>query len=101
MAVPRRTISVLKAYGPRLTAFIRMPSLSLSERASPKKDSSEVHSGLIFDRLLLKSSALSLGRMDSIRCEVAVGRSFTKAQSGFLPGMPAALGLPRKRQIAP
>jgi hypothetical protein len=41
------------------------------------------------------------GRMDSVRCEVAVGRSFPKAPSHFLPGMPAALGLPHKRRIAP
>ena len=35
--------------GIRLTALIRMRSLSLCERASPKKDSSEPHPGLIFE----------------------------------------------------
>jgi hypothetical protein len=35
----------------RLRAFIRMRSLALSSKASPKKDASEAHSGLIFEGL--------------------------------------------------
>jgi len=34
----------LMAKGSRVRAFIRVRSLSLSERASPRKDSSQVHS---------------------------------------------------------
>jgi hypothetical protein len=60
------------------------PSLGIEGKTS--EPASEAKSGFgqqPVNRLLPKSSALSLGTIDSMRCEVAVGRSFPKAQSDF------------------
>ena len=52
--------------------------------------------GLVFEGLLLKSTASSLSRMKLIRYEMAVGRSFPKAQSHSSWAEAVALNLPHK-----